>query len=104
MNTNHTYQAEVDGVVAPHDVKDWAKVRSIIRAARRGEDVAGWVEVESSSGYEALSGSHRMAAVSLSKTLGQPIDITPRIVEMTEYIQESLENDDYYALQDDYNE
>ena len=70
--------AEVDGVIAPHGVRSWAKVRSIIRSARRGNSVPGWVETESADGqYEALSGSHRMAAVWLSRLLDEPIDIDP---------------------------
>ena len=97
------WTAEVDDVPAPHPVKSWAKVRSIIRAARSGEDVPGWVEVEKDGVYTALSGSHRMAAVQISKELGRPIDITPRVVEMTDKIREALAYDSYDLLQEDYN-
>ena len=95
----------VDGVTAPHEVTDWAKVRSIIRVCRRGVNVPGWVEVTAEGhGYEALSGSHRMAAVDLSNRLGRAISISPRVVTMTDEIRERLEAEDYSSLQDNYNE
>ena len=106
MQSRLEYIATVDDVLAPHPVRDWAKVRRIIRAARRGDDVPGWVEsVHPTSGcYEALSGSHRMAAVAVSRLLGREIDITPRVVEWTDTIQDALECGDYDILQDSYNE
>ena len=59
------------GVDALHEVRDWRKVRSLMRAARRGEKVPAYLVSDRSAEWPLLiTGTHRAAANDLLELLG----------------------------------
>ena len=77
-----------------HEVQDWAYVRSLVRAAIRGEKIAPYVE--------CYSGTHRAAANDLLEKLGHDrlistVDLDSDANEIERWFFETLiENMDYF--------
>ena len=54
-----------------HEVRDWAKVRRLVRAARRGEKIPPYLVSDKASDRPLLiTGTHRAAANDLLESLG----------------------------------
>ena len=81
-----------------HEVKDWAYVRKLVRAARRGETINP-ILIEGSIGNGSLlAGTHRSAANDLMMKLGgEPLIDVVSIddIEISDELREAIENSDF---------
>jgi hypothetical protein len=84
-----------------HEVRNWAYVRKLIRAARRGEEINPiLIEGEIGSG-SLLAGTHRAAANDLMMMLGgEPLISVVNMdeIEASEELIEAVENSDYEMI------
>lgn len=78
------------GIMAPHEVRDWCKVRRILRAALKGATIPAIV----TEGEIAFNGTHRLAALDLAEMLGLEISID--IIDFRE--TEAYENEETREL------
>ena len=67
------------GVNPIHPVHRWSKVRSLVRAARRGDHIPAYAVV----GDNLLSGTHRAAANDIMEMLGEPRRIP--VIDVDDY-------------------
>lgn len=89
-----------------HEVKSWSYVRSIIRAARRGEEIPPIMIEGSIGGGAMLNGTHRSAANDIMQMLEEEKDITPHYIDVIEYdeeeaseeLVEAVNNSDYERI------
>ena len=85
-----------------HEVLSWTKVRSIIRAVRRGDDVPAFVIDGGEGNCNLVTGTHRCAANDLLKMLGDKrrVDfVTLEEIDASDELMEAIENQDYSTVQ-----
>jgi hypothetical protein len=78
-------------VIPIHEVQDWSKVRGIVRALKRGEEIPPIV----TEGDQLLTGTHRSAANDLIDMLIQKKNLdpkTPKVGKMNAIYDEVPEN------------
>lgn len=83
-----------------HEVRDWLKVRNLIRAALRGDAIPPII-IDAQDG-NMLTGTHRAAANYLMRKLGREdhlIDtVTVDMMDVSEELQEAIDNLDYETI------
>ena len=85
-----------------HEVLSWSKVRSIIRAVRRGDDVPAFVIDGVDGSCNLITGTHRCAANDLLEMLGDArrVDfVTLDEIDASEELIEAIQNEDYATVQ-----
>ena len=85
-----------------HEVLCWTKVRSIIRAVRRGDDVPAFVIDGVEGNCNLVTGTHRCAANDLLEMLGdnRRVDfVTFDEIDASDDLLEAIENQDYSTVQ-----
>jgi len=85
-----------------HAVQDWCKVRRLVRAVRRGDDVAPILYEGLPNNGTLLAGTHRMMANDILEMLGDRRRIA--MVELSNVLDDpecyDLTNDDADALRE----
>lgn len=84
-----------------HEVKDWLKVRNLIRAARRGDAIPPIVIDGQIGGGNMLNGTHRAAANDLMIKLGgDPLIPVVSLdeIEVSDELQDAIDNLDYERI------
>lgn len=84
-----------------HEVRDWCKVRSLIRSARRGDAIPA-ILIDAKDG-NMLTGTHRAAANCIMRKLGEDelIDVvTVAEIDVSDDLQEAIDNLDYERIDD----
>lgn len=85
-----------------HEVLSWTKVRSIIRAVRRGDDVPDFVIDGQEGNCNLITGTHRCAANDLLEMLGDNRRVgfvTIDEINPSEELLEAISNEDYATVQ-----
>jgi len=85
-----------------HEVVSWSKVRSIIRAVRRGDDVPAFVIDGEDGNCNLITGTHRCAANDLLEMLGdhRRVDfVTLDEIVVSDELAEAIANSDYSTIQ-----
>lgn len=82
-----------------HEVRDWLKVRSLIRAARRGDSIPP-ILIDAKDG-NMLTGTHRAAANCIMRKLGEEelIDVVMvDEIDVSGELQDAIDNLDYERI------
>ena len=85
-----------------HEVLNWCKVRSIIRAIRRGDNVPAFVVDGETGNCNLITGTHRCAANDILAMLGdrRRVDfITLGEMDVSDELADAVRNDDYSTIQ-----
>ena len=85
-----------------HEVLSWSKVRSIIRAVRRGDDVPSFVIDGVEGSCNLITGTHRCAANDILEMLGDKRRVefvTLEEINASEELIEAIQNEDYATVQ-----
>jgi hypothetical protein len=98
------FYPSIDGHNPLHAVMDWAKVRRLMHAARRGEDIPP-ILVDAYTNGNMLTGTHRAAAKKILTKLGDDVaasrigTITPDDLDLSddvrEMLNEAIDNSDF---------
>lgn len=87
-----------------HEVRDWSKVRSILKSALRGDQIPAIIVDGVKGNGNCLNGTHRLAARNILSMLGKDKELIPvkflSEIETTEEMIEAIENQDFEALQE----
>lgn len=84
-----------------HEVRNWAYVRKLIRAARRGDEINPILIDGTIGNGNLLAGTHRAAANDLMMRMGGdpliPV-VSMDEIEASEELKEAVENSDYEMI------
>ena len=83
-----------------HEVRDWLKVRNLIRSARRGDAIPA-ILIDAKDG-NMLTGTHRAAANHILRKLGQDeffiSVVTLAEIDADQDLQDAVDNLDYERI------